>query len=125
MMAQTNASGGKFYSDFNIYGDGGRVNYSGDVGNGFHNGGHASFEERMEILLRMVPKSKPVTMYMIHTEHPELAAHDAFEYFRERGVNNVTFVGRFDHYDKSDPFNRTGHFINLMESRRKKVSMGS
>lgn len=114
IKCEIESEGGMFMADFKVFGDGGRVSPLFQKGYGFHASGHGDFEENMQMLERVITNSSSQkTVYFIHGEKPQIYVKDAYEWFKNRGINNVNFVGTFNHYRPKDPINSPGHVINI------------
>lgn len=109
----------RYYSDFDVYGDGGRAevgaNYEeGGKVRGLHASGHATFEEMFEMihgLLGGVYRGKKLVL--VHGQHPYLYK----QAFEERlGLDNgeLKIVAKVDRYDPRQPLSKPGHEISLI-----------
>ena len=108
----------KYYSDFTVHGDGGRVS---EVRNYFEDGtrkvwslhasGHATFEEMaasIDILLDGVYKGK--TLVLMHGQNPRLYKQK----LQEKLGREIRIIADIAKYDPTDPINNPGFKLRLV-----------
>lgn len=108
----TTSRGGRWYADFVIYGDGGRVIPVPPDEAAWHCSGHAFFPKNMEMLAVIAPPR--ATIYFVHGQHLERYALAAREWFKKmKKRTDLKFVDYLDHVDSLRPHERPGHTIHL------------